>query len=194
MLVGRLEQLDADVGEQLLVRRDDGLAGGERGRDQLAGRLDAADDLDDEVDVGVVDDVVGVAGQDARTELDVAVARQVAHGDPGDLELDTGAGLDLLRLRRDEADERGADVAAPEHADADDAARSLADSLDRRTAEATARRRSPPSALTGTPQLDGSSGSGIASPKLMPMSRAVRIVSQSSGTVFNRLVASASGT
>ena len=56
--VGGLEQLDADVGEQLLVRRDDRLAAGERGGDQLAGRLDAADHLDDEVDVGVGDDVV----------------------------------------------------------------------------------------------------------------------------------------
>ena len=56
--VGGLEQLDADVGEQLLVGGDDRLAAGERGGDQLAGRLDAADDLDDEVDVGVGDDGV----------------------------------------------------------------------------------------------------------------------------------------
>ena len=72
--IGSLEQLDADVGEQLLVRRDDRLAGGEGGRDQLAGRLDAADDLDDEVDVGVGDDVVGIARQHTRVELDVAIA------------------------------------------------------------------------------------------------------------------------
>ena len=44
------------VGQQLLVGGDDRLAGLERVEDQLAGRLDAADDLDDDVDVGVVDD------------------------------------------------------------------------------------------------------------------------------------------
>ena len=106
-----------------------GLPACEGGRDQLPGRLDAADDLDDEVDVRVVDDVEGVAGEDAGAELDVAVARQVADGDPGDLQLDAGARLDLLGLGGDEADERGADVAAPEDADADDAATSLAGSL-----------------------------------------------------------------
>ena len=49
-VVGGGEQLGADVGEQLLVGRDDRLAGAQRRGDQLAGRLDAADDLDDEVD------------------------------------------------------------------------------------------------------------------------------------------------
>ena len=90
--------------------------------------------------------------------------------------------------RGDEADEGGADVAAPEDADRGPVLTVVT------AREATARRRSPPSALTGTPQLAGSSGSGMASPKLMPMSRAVRIVSQSSGTFFSRLVASAIGT
>ena len=73
-VVGDAEQLDADVGEQLLVRRDDRLAGPQRLGDQLAGRFDAADDLDDEVDVGVGDDAVGVVGEHAGGQVDVAVA------------------------------------------------------------------------------------------------------------------------
>ena len=186
--VGGLEQLDADVGEQLLVGRDDRLAAGEGGGDQLAGRLDAADHLDDEVDVGVGDDVVGVAGEDAGGELDVAVAGEVAHGDPGDLEAHAGAGLDLLGLLGDQADERAADVAAAEHADADVSTVHTAQRLRRQALISS-------QCVVGTPQLARRLvARGIASPKLMPMSRAVRIVSQSSGTVFSRLVASPSGT
>ena len=67
--LGRLEQLGAVVGEQLLVAGDHRLAGLERGEDEVAGRLDAADDLDDDVDArgrrrraGVVGEPVGRAG------------------------------------------------------------------------------------------------------------------------------------
>ena len=49
-VVGRGVQLGADVGEQFLVGGDDRLAVAQRGGDELAGRLDAADDLDDQVD------------------------------------------------------------------------------------------------------------------------------------------------
>ena len=45
-------------------------------------------------------------------KLDVAIARQVADGDTGDLEPQAGAGLDRWRLPGDERDERGPDVAA----------------------------------------------------------------------------------
>ena len=54
--LGGLEQLGAVVGQQLLVAGDHRLARLQGGEDQLAGRLDAADDLDHDVDVGVVDD------------------------------------------------------------------------------------------------------------------------------------------
>ena len=67
--------------------------------------------------------VVRVVGEQRGIDLDVAAARQVAHGDADDLELDAGARLDLLRLLGDELDERRADVAAPEHPDANCVAR-----------------------------------------------------------------------
>ena len=117
--VGCRVQLGADVGEQLLVRRDDRLAVGERFEDQLAGRLDAADRFDDEVDVRIGHHRVGVTGEHAVGEFDVAGRRQVAHGDPGDLEAQPGAALDDVRLRLDELHERGTDVAAPEYPDPD---------------------------------------------------------------------------
>ena len=57
--LGGREQLGAGGGEQLLVAGDHRLARLEGGEDQLAGRLDAADDLDDDVDVGVGDHGAG---------------------------------------------------------------------------------------------------------------------------------------
>ena len=62
--LGRGEELGADVGEQLLVGGDHRLARLERVEDQLAGGLDAADDLDHDVDVGVGHDRGGVVGED----------------------------------------------------------------------------------------------------------------------------------
>ena len=115
--VGGLEQLDADVGEQLLVGRHDRLAAGQRRGDQLAGRLDAADHLDDEVDLGIDDDVVDVAGQHAWRKVDVSLPGEVAHGHSRDLEAHPGASFDLLGLLVDQTDERTADVAAAEHPD-----------------------------------------------------------------------------
>ena len=56
-------------------------------------------DFDDQVDVGIGHDRVGVTGEHALGELDVAVRRQVAHGDLGDLEAEAGAALDGVRLR-----------------------------------------------------------------------------------------------
>ena len=68
---------------------------------------------------GSVDDRGGVGGEHAVGQrrrprsLD-----EVAHGHPGDLEPQAGAGLDVVGLRRAiSCDERGADVAAAEHAD-----------------------------------------------------------------------------
>ncbi len=62
-LGGCLEQLGSVVGEELLVAGDDRLTVGQRGQDQFAGGLDAADHLDDDVDVGIVDDRAGVGGE-----------------------------------------------------------------------------------------------------------------------------------
>jgi hypothetical protein len=117
--VGRCVQLRTDVGEQLLVGGDDRLAVGECLEDQPARRLDPADRLDDQIDVGIADHAVHVPGQHALGDLDVARRRQVADCDPRDLQPQTGAPFDGVLLRFDELHERGSDVAAPEYADPD---------------------------------------------------------------------------
>ena len=111
------EQLGADVGQQLLVGGDDGLAGGEGGEDQLTGGLDAADHLDHDVDVGIRHHGGAVTGEHAFGQLDVALAGEVAHGHGGDLQAQPGAGLDGVGLLGHETDQGGTDVAAPEHPD-----------------------------------------------------------------------------
>jgi hypothetical protein len=63
--LGGREQLGAVVGQQLLVGADHGLARPDGRQRQLAGRLDAADGLDHDVDAGVVDDLGGVDGEGA---------------------------------------------------------------------------------------------------------------------------------
>ena len=94
-----------------------GLPAARAAEDQLAGRLDAADHLDHDVDVGVGHHRGAVAGEHALGELDVALASQVAHGHRGDLQPQAGAGLDGVGLLGHEADQGGADVAAPEDPD-----------------------------------------------------------------------------
>ena len=96
-LLGNLEQLDPDVGQQLLVGGDHWLARSERGGDQFAGRFDATDDLDDEVDVRIGDHGGRVVGEQGRVDLDVTAPREVAHRNTHDVETDSRASLDLLR-------------------------------------------------------------------------------------------------
>ncbi len=73
----------AVVGQQLLVGGDDRLARLERVEDELAGRLDAPDHLDDHVDVGIVHDRGGVVGEAVQGQIDPSVLGRVAHRHPG---------------------------------------------------------------------------------------------------------------
>ena len=79
-----LEQLGADVREQLLVGGDDRLARASAVEDERAGRLDAADHLDDDVDGRIGDDRGRVGGEHALRQRDRTVLRDVAHRDPLD--------------------------------------------------------------------------------------------------------------
>ncbi len=60
------------------------------GEDQRTGRLDAAHQLDDEV--GVLDQGVGVGGEQLARQLDVTLRVDGAHGDAGQLQAGAGAG------------------------------------------------------------------------------------------------------
>ena len=119
-LVGDGEQFGADVGEQFLVAGDHRLAVAQGRGDQLAGGLDATDQLDDHVDAGVVDDGQRIAGEHALGQGDLALLAEVAHRDRHDLEPHTRAGLDGRGLLGDERHERGADIAATQDTDSDE--------------------------------------------------------------------------
>jgi hypothetical protein len=66
LLAGQAEQLAALVRDQLLVGGDDRLLRRDRGAVIAAGRIEPADDLDDQVDVGT-EQVVEVLGPRRRT-------------------------------------------------------------------------------------------------------------------------------
>src|SRR5699024_1108438 len=61
--VGRVGEVVGVGGDEGLVGGDDGLAGAQGGQDQLARVVDAADDLDDDVDVLAVDEAESVIGE-----------------------------------------------------------------------------------------------------------------------------------
>ena len=65
VLRGEFGEAGAAIGDELLVRRDDGLARGERLAEPALGGVEAAHQFDDDVDVGV-EDVVDVLGPDRR--------------------------------------------------------------------------------------------------------------------------------
>ena len=95
--VRRGEDLVAVAGEQRLVRGDHVLAVGDRLQDERSRRLDAADQLDDDVDVGVREHDRGIGGEvDAgRTARQLARALDRALGDPGDPDRPPRAPRDL---------------------------------------------------------------------------------------------------
>ena len=62
----------------------------QRREDQRAGRLDAAHELDHQV--GVLDQGVGVGGEQFLRQVDIPLGIDVAHGDAGELQAGTGTG------------------------------------------------------------------------------------------------------
>ena len=113
----RLEQLAPVRGEQLLVGRDHRLACHQCLDDEGSCRLDATDDLDDDVDVGVTDHRIGVVGEAAGREREPAVLREVANRDADHLERYPGPRLDHVGMVVDEPHECAAHVAATEQPD-----------------------------------------------------------------------------
>ena len=119
VLVGRVEQRRAVLGEQRLVGGDDRGAGLQRGQDQRAGRLDAADDLDDDVDVVPGRQGRGVGGEQRGVDRQVAaVAGDPAYGDAGQLERAADPGGQVVGVRREQPGDLAADGAAAEQRDA----------------------------------------------------------------------------
>ena len=116
-VVGGREQLRAVVGQQLLVARHDRLALRDGVVQQAAGRLDPADDFHDDVDLGICDDAGRVGAEHRRVDVQAAVLGGGPHRDPGDLQLDAGAGRHCVALLVEQRHESGAHVAAAEESD-----------------------------------------------------------------------------
>jgi hypothetical protein len=96
-------QLLAVLGEQLLVRGDDVAAGAHRAQHEVAGGLDAADQLDDQLGVG--EDALEIAPR----------ARQHAR----ELRLEAGRGGHRVRALHQQLRKRRSDGAVAEQADAE---------------------------------------------------------------------------
>src|SRR5664280_1565853 len=80
---GRLVQGRAVAGQQRLVGRHHPPAASQRGEHQRARRLDAADHLDDDVDVVALYQAGRVRGEQARVHRQVADPLRSTDGDPG---------------------------------------------------------------------------------------------------------------
>ena len=115
--LGGLEQLATVGRDQLLVGGDDRLAAHQRFDDEGAGRLDAADHLDDDVDFGIAHHLSSA----------LSVKQRAGSGSPRSLLMSrtatrvtssgTPARLDDVGVVVDEAHERAPHVAATQHTD-----------------------------------------------------------------------------
>ena len=116
---GEAQEITAVLGHDLLVRRDDELAGLQRAPQVLIGRLFAAHDLDDHCDVGIVEDVVGVRREQRRVDSDVTFLGDITHEHAAELQLGADLpGVDVLFLLQDARDAAADDTEAKQ-ADAD---------------------------------------------------------------------------
>ena len=108
-LVRLLVEGRAVLGQQRLVAGDHAGAVPHRGQDQGPGRLDPAHQLDDEV--GVLDQGLGVGGEQLARQFDVARGVDVAHGDAAQLQAGAGAGGQHVGVVKENPRHLGPDVA-----------------------------------------------------------------------------------
>ena len=116
---GDLGQFGPGGGQQRLVAGDDGLAAAQRRLDQLVGRMEPADQLDDDVDVVPGHQCGGIGADEVPVDGRCAGLVRVGHGDPDQLEADAGAGGDVVGTGEEYLGQRAAHVAAPEQRHAD---------------------------------------------------------------------------
>ena len=114
VLAGRAVDLRAVLGQQGLVRGDHRLAALERGEQQRPGRLDAADHLDHDVDVGPGRQRVRVRGEQRPVDPGGAPVPDPPHRDPGQLQPGADAQRQVVGLPGEQPGHLGADDAAAE--------------------------------------------------------------------------------
>ena len=103
-LLGGLVDRRPVLGEQRLVGGHDAGAVLQRGEDQRPGRLDAADDLDDDVHVVAGDQRGGVGGEQPVGHVDLAGRVEAAYGDADQLDRLADPRLEVAGLLLQEAD------------------------------------------------------------------------------------------
>ena len=117
---GRLEQLRPVGGHQRLVGRDHVLAGGDRPEDERPGRLEPADQLDDDRGPRVGEDALHVGGERPVAEREPRARRgDVAVGDGGDGQAAAGLGLQAGPVLPVDLEHAAADGPDAEEPDAD---------------------------------------------------------------------------
>ena len=117
---GDLLQLRAVVGQDVLVGRDDRLARVQRLGDQRAGRLVAAQQLDDHVHVVAPDHGRGIGDDDLARHAPIDGALDVHVGDGHELEHSPARGADLpVRAAQEASGHLRADGARAEDRDAE---------------------------------------------------------------------------
>ena len=115
---GSLVQLRTVRGEQGLVARHDRDALGEGAQHERARRLDAADQLDDEVHP--VNGLGGVGRQQLAVDRGVARGIHIADKDSADLHLRTGAGGEILAAGLQDANDLATDGSSAKNANCED--------------------------------------------------------------------------
>ena len=95
---GGLEQLGSPGGDQCLVGGDDRLAGPQRPQHQVPGDTGAAHHLDDQVDVGVIDQIERPIGQHPSGTREGPLLVEVGTATAPHLEVEARLGLDRVVL------------------------------------------------------------------------------------------------
>jgi hypothetical protein len=113
------EELGPSAGDELLVRSDDGLAGGEQVEHERSGRLETSHHLGHDGDLRVVPDRCRLGREHPRARLEAALLARVAHERPDDPEPVPGRALDVVGVLYEQTVDCGADRPVPEEADSD---------------------------------------------------------------------------
>ncbi len=119
LLAGLGEDFVAMLGDQGLVGGDDVLAIVQRRQHQFARRAEAADEFDDDVDGGIVDDFKGIGGEPDAFGIADAGAVQVQAGGGDDLDRASGTAGDFPGVALEHADSAAAHGPNAQQADLD---------------------------------------------------------------------------
>ena len=112
-----LHQLKALLGDHLLVGRDDLLAVLQGALNELMGRVNAADQFAHDVNVGIVQNLIRVRGQQGAGHLHGAGLANIAHGDLLDDKRQADFALDVAPIAFQQGHRSGADHAQAQDAD-----------------------------------------------------------------------------